>query len=100
MWKCYCKTEWIKINSSAIKIQLINDLASKFGSQCVVRRIDAKQIDGQWIVHLIGGKVPTELNLFDWAVEVAEEEQEKSCLPRWTMTETVLLMKHWLNYQH
>jgi cyclase len=22
--------------------------------------------------HLIGGKVPTELNLFDWAVEVAE----------------------------
>jgi hypothetical protein len=33
-----------------------------------------------------GGKVPTELNLFDWAVEVAEE-REKSCLPRWTMTE-------------
>jgi cyclase len=25
------------------------------------------QIDGQWIVHLVGGKVPTELNLFDWA---------------------------------
>jgi len=23
-------------------------------------------------VHLVGGKVPTELNLFDWAVEVAE----------------------------
>jgi hypothetical protein len=67
----------------------------------VVVAIDAKQIDG-WIVHLMGGKVPTELNLFDWAVEVAEEEQEKSCLPRWTMTEprTVLLMKLWLNYQH
>ena len=28
------------------------------------------QIDGQWIVHLVGGKVPTELNLFDWAKEV------------------------------
>jgi cyclase len=41
---------------------LINDLAQKFGSQCVVA-IDAKQIDGQWIVHLVGGKVPTELNL-------------------------------------
>jgi cyclase len=37
----------------------------------VVVAIDAKQIDG-WIVHLMGGKVPTELNLFDWAVEVAE----------------------------
>ena len=62
----------VSINSSAIKNpQLINDLASKFGSQCVVVAIDAKQIDGQWIVHLMGGKVPTELNLFDWAVEVA-----------------------------
>jgi cyclase len=28
-----------------------------------------KQIDGRWIVHLVGGKVPTELNLFDWAKE-------------------------------
>ena len=63
----------VSINSSAIKNpQLINDLASKFGSQCVVVAIDAKQVDGQWIVHLMGGKVPTELNLFDWAVEVAE----------------------------
>ena len=63
----------VSINSSAIKNpQLINDLASKFGSQCVVVAIDAKQIDGLWIVHLMGGKVPTELNLFDWAVEVAE----------------------------
>jgi len=51
---------------------LINDLAQKFGSQCVVVAIDAKQIDGQWIVHLVGGKVPTELNLFDWAKEVEE----------------------------
>jgi cyclase len=40
--------------------QLINDLAQKFGSQCVVVAIDAKQIDGRWIVHLVGGKVPTE----------------------------------------
>lgn len=63
----------VSINSSAIKNpQLINDLASKFGSQCVVVAIDAKQVDGQWIVHLMGGKVPTELNLFDWAVEVAD----------------------------
>ena len=47
-------------------------MAQKFGSQCVVVAIDAKQIDGQWIVHLVGGKVPTELNLFDWAKEVEE----------------------------
>lgn len=61
----------VSINSSAVKNpQLINDLTQKFGSQCVVVAIDAKQIDGQWMVHLVGGKIPTELNLFDWAKEV------------------------------
>jgi len=61
----------VSINSSAVKNpQLINNLAGKFGSQCVVVAIDAKQIDGEWIVHLVGGKVPTALNLFDWAKEV------------------------------
>ena len=63
----------VSINSSAVKNpQLINDLAQKFGSQCVVVAIDAKQIDGEWIVHLVGGKVPTEIKLFDWAKEVEE----------------------------
>jgi cyclase len=63
----------ISINSSAVKNpQLINDLAQKFGSQCVVVAIDAKQIEGEWVVHLVGGKVPTELNLFDWAKEVEQ----------------------------
>ena len=63
----------VSINTSAVKNpHLINDLAQKFGSQCVVVAIDAKQIDGQWVVHLVGGKVPTELNLFDWAKEVEE----------------------------
>lgn len=63
----------ISINSSAVKNpDLINAIASKYGSQCVVVAIDAKQINGEWIVHLVGGKVPTELNLLDWAKEVAQ----------------------------
>ncbi len=63
----------ISINSSAVKTpDLINEIAAKYGSQCVVVAIDAKQIDGNWIVHLVGGKVPTELNLFDWAKEVEQ----------------------------
>jgi len=63
----------VSINSSAVKNpQLINDLAQEFGSQCVVVAIDAKQIDGAWKVHLVGGKVPTALDLFEWAKEVAE----------------------------
>ncbi|ELV7525636.1 imidazole glycerol phosphate synthase subunit HisF [Flavobacterium psychrophilum] len=61
----------ISINSSAVKNpQLINDLASAFGSQCIVVAIDAKQINGNWKVHLVGGKVATEIDLFDWAKEV------------------------------
>ena len=61
----------VSINSSAIKRpELINELADKFGSQCVVVAIDAKQIDGEWIVHLAGGSIATDLNLFDWAKEV------------------------------
>ena len=61
----------VSINSSAVKNpDLINTLAAKFGSQCITVAIDAKQVDGTWLVHLVGGKVPTELNLFDWAKEV------------------------------
>jgi cyclase len=63
----------VSINSSAIKRpELINELSNKFGSQCVVVAIDAKQIDGNWVVHLAGGTIPTVLNLFDWAKEVEE----------------------------
>jgi len=47
-------------------------LSAKFGSQCVVVAIDAKQIQGQWKVHLVGGKVATELDLFEWAKEVQQ----------------------------
>ena len=61
----------IAINSSAVKRpELINELSQKFGSQCVVVAIDAKQIEGKWLVYLAGGSIPTELDLFEWALEV------------------------------
>ena len=60
----------VSINSSAVKDpQLINDLANKFGSQCVVLAVDAKLIGDEWKVFLVGGRVETELNLFDWVKE-------------------------------
>ena len=62
----------VSINSAALKRpELINEVAEHFGSQCLVVAIDAKQVQGQWKVHLVGGKVPTEIDLFDWAKEVA-----------------------------
>ncbi|MCL6218494.1 imidazole glycerol phosphate synthase subunit HisF [Zunongwangia pacifica] len=63
----------VSVNSSAVKNpDLINELSQKFGAQCITVAIDAKQVNGQWIVHLVGGKVPTELDLFDWAKEVEQ----------------------------
>ncbi|WP_190808646.1 imidazole glycerol phosphate synthase subunit HisF [Flagellimonas sp. S3867] len=63
----------VSINSSAVKRpDLINELVAKFGSQCIVVAIDAKQIEENWKVHLVGGKVPTETDLFEWAKEVEE----------------------------
>ena len=63
----------ISINSSAIKRpELINELSNKFGSQCIVVAIDAKQIEENWRVHLAGGSVATDLDLFDWAKEAEQ----------------------------
>lgn len=61
----------VSINSSAVKNpDLISQIAAKYGSQCTVVAVDAKEINGEWMVHLVGGKVPTEIKLFDWVVEV------------------------------
>lgn len=69
----HCGADKVSINSSAVKRpELINELSQKFGSQCVVVAIDAKQIDGVWKVHLAGGTIPTEINLFEWAKEVEQ----------------------------
>ncbi|NMH88287.1 imidazole glycerol phosphate synthase subunit HisF [Flavivirga algicola] len=66
-----CGADKVSINSSAVKRpELVNELSDKFGSQCVVVAIDAKQVDGEWKVHLAGGSIPTDIDLFEWAKEV------------------------------
>lgn len=68
-----CGADKVSINSSAVKRpELINELSAKFGCQCIVVAIDAKQIDGNWKVHLAGGSIPTQLDLFEWAKEAQE----------------------------
>lgn len=60
----------ISINSWAVREpKVLEELASQFGSQCVVLAVDAKQIGDDWKVHLVGGKVPTEIDLFEWVKE-------------------------------
>ena len=61
----------VSINSAAVKNpNLINEMSNAFGNQCVVVAIDAKKINNKWIVHLVGGKEKTNIDLFDWANEV------------------------------
>ncbi len=60
----------VSINSAAVRRpELISELAQRFGTQCIVVAIDAKQIEDEWVVHLVGGKVPTGRRLFEWATE-------------------------------
>ncbi len=61
------------INSSAIKNpELINELASTFGSQCITVAIDAKKKNDNWWVYAAGGNIATNIKLFDWAKEVEQ----------------------------
>ncbi|MCH2234221.1 MAG: imidazole glycerol phosphate synthase subunit HisF [Crocinitomicaceae bacterium] len=60
----------IAVNSAAVKRpELINELSEAFGNQCVVLAVDAKRVDETWKIHLVGGKVPTEVDLFEWCKE-------------------------------
>jgi cyclase len=63
----------VSINSAAVKTpQLINDGAWAFGSQCIVVAIDPKYIEGRWVVHINGGRIPTNLDALSWAKEVED----------------------------
>lgn len=63
----------ISVNSAAVKMpDIIDEFSNKFGSQCVVVAVDAKNTQDGWKIHLRGGRDRTELDLFDWAYEAQE----------------------------
>lgn len=63
----------VSVNSSAIRNpQLIDDIASHFGSQVCVVAIDARQTPEGWKCYLNGGRIETDKTLFDWAHEANE----------------------------
>ena len=63
----------ISINSAAVRNpQLIDEIASKYGSQFVVLAVDAKLIDGVWRITTHGGRQLTDKELFSWAREGQE----------------------------
>jgi cyclase len=63
----------VSINSSAVRDPgLIDGIAGGFGNQFVVVAIDAQFKDNRWTVFVNGGRIPTEKELFSWAMEAQE----------------------------
>mgnify|MGYP000874501367 FL=1 len=62
----------ISINSQAVKNpSLISEAAMKFGSQCVVLAIDAKEREDKsgYDVYINGGRINTGLDAVEWAIK-------------------------------
>ncbi len=59
----------VSINTSAVtNPQLVADAASRYGSQCIVVAIDAKQVSSdRWEVFTHGGRTATGLDVVEWA---------------------------------
>lgn len=67
----------VSINSSAVtNPEFVREAALRFGSQCIVVNMDPKRVqkDGKefWDVHINGGRVPTGLQVVEWAQRVEE----------------------------
>jgi imidazole glycerol-phosphate synthase subunit HisF len=63
------------INTAAVaRPELVREAAEKFGSQCIVVAIDAKQTGaGKWEVFTHGGRRATGIDAIEWAKRVASE---------------------------
>jgi cyclase len=61
----------VSVNTAAVeRPELIADIATEFGAQCVVCAIDAKRRPGGGFeVFLHGGRTPTGLDVIAWATE-------------------------------
>jgi cyclase len=63
----------VSVNSAAVRDPgIINKMAARFGSQCIVLAVDARQEKGGWQVYLNGGRLPTGIDLFEWVREAVD----------------------------
>lgn len=64
----------VSINSAAVaRPELVSEAAVKFGRQCVVVAIDAKQVSpGKWEIFTHGGRKGTGIDAVDWADRMAQ----------------------------
>ena len=58
----------VSINTGAVqRPEFVREAAEKFGSQCIVVAIDAKQVRDHWEVFTHGGRNPTGIDARQWA---------------------------------
>lgn len=61
----------VSLNTAAVqRPELLTEAAMRFGSQCIVLAIDAKQVSDsaeRWQVYIHGGRTPTGLDAVAWA---------------------------------
>ncbi len=64
----------VGINTTAVNNpEFVRKAAERFGSQCIVVAIDAKQVgDGKWEIFTHGGRNATGLDAVEWAKKMAE----------------------------
>jgi cyclase len=63
----------VVINTGAVQnIKLIEQVAHKFGSQCLVGSIEAKRQSNGWNVYIDNGREPTNLDVVPWARDLQE----------------------------
>ena len=64
----------VSINSAAVKRpEFVREAAEKFGAQCIVVAIDAKNVaPGKWEIFTHGGRNPTGIDAITWAQQMAE----------------------------
>ncbi|MEJ2043516.1 MAG: imidazole glycerol phosphate synthase subunit HisF [Reinekea sp.] len=58
----------VSINSAAIfNPDFVREASERFGAQCIVVAIDAKQVDDHWEIFTHGGRKPTGIDAVEWA---------------------------------
>jgi len=68
----------VAINTAAVfNPEFVREATERFGSQCIVVAIDAKQVSGEgeplkWEIFTHGGRRPTGLDAVDWARRMVE----------------------------
>lgn len=64
----------VAVNSAAVaRPEVVSDIATRFGSQCMVASIDARRVaEGRWEIFTHGGRTPTGIDALEHALRLAK----------------------------